>query len=848
MRPRYYCRENDRRDEIDGRADLNGIDFIEVLDDAGMLPDERQRTLFVHFINDPIGLSIGPENVVVEGGERDAFRDPPVADARVAVDPRSGSSQAVLVVDVRYPGDYSIYALRLIAGTENTTWFDQLDPMMRSVDFSFKVNCRSHFDCCRRPICPPKVMREPAISYLARDFKSFRKLMLDRMAVLMPQWRERNAADAGIVLLELLAYVGDYLSYRQDAVATEAYLETARQRVSVRRHARLVDYPMHDGCSARCWIHVTVRQTVTLAGGTAFFSVVPGLETRIDSDSEGHRQALASDAEPFAAMDAATLYPEHNQMEFYTWGARQCCLPKGSCSAYLRGDFPNLEPGMVLIFKEVRDPSSGSEADADARHRHAVRLIRVTRTTDPIGGRFDLPPTDAAVDVTEIAWSKEDRLPFALCISAERDDEHDGGYVPQVSVALGNIVLADHGSWVRAEPLGTVPMPTLKRVMTVTGSDEGDCNVDQPSTRPVTETVSPRFRPVLKERWITQAAPAPSGQPPASAQAAMTWEMADVLPVIVLHSTMDNEQHRQWHPQRDLLNSSSRTEFVAEVETDGRTYLRFGDGQHGTRPSPGEAFTADYRIGNGARGNVGADTIVHIVSNDTAIEQVANPLPARGGVNMESIDSVMARAPQAFRTQKRAVTLDDYAQAASSHRGVQKAAARLQWTGSWHTLFISVDRMGGAPIDRVFETDLRKLLEPLRMAGHDVEIDPPRMVPLVIDMTVDIHPTYERSGVREALLRRFSPDNLPGGRKGLLHPDNFTFGQSVYLSPMIAAAQATDGVEGVDVTRFERMDAPGGQGLEEGRLTMGRFEIARLDNDPNFPGRGTFTLNLRGGR
>src|SRR5439155_578231 len=53
---------------------------------------------------------------------------------------------------------------------------------------------------------------------------------------------------------ELLAYVGDHLSYYQDAVATEAYLDTARQRISVRRHARLMDYHMHEGCNARAWV------------------------------------------------------------------------------------------------------------------------------------------------------------------------------------------------------------------------------------------------------------------------------------------------------------------------------------------------------------------------------------------------------------------------------------------------------------------------------------------------------------------------------------------------------------------------------------------------------------------
>ena len=44
----------------------------------------------------------------------------------------------------------------------------------------------------------------------------------------MPDWQERHVPDIGVALVELLAYVGDYLSYYQDAVATEAYLETAR--------------------------------------------------------------------------------------------------------------------------------------------------------------------------------------------------------------------------------------------------------------------------------------------------------------------------------------------------------------------------------------------------------------------------------------------------------------------------------------------------------------------------------------------------------------------------------------------------------------------------------------------
>ncbi len=68
-----------------------------------------------------------------------------------------------------------------------------------------------------------------------------------------PAWTETHAADLGVALVEALAYAADHLSYQQDAVSTEAYIGTARSRISLRRHARLVDYQISEGCNARTW-------------------------------------------------------------------------------------------------------------------------------------------------------------------------------------------------------------------------------------------------------------------------------------------------------------------------------------------------------------------------------------------------------------------------------------------------------------------------------------------------------------------------------------------------------------------------------------------------------------------
>ena len=64
----------------------------------------------------------------------------------------------------------------------------------------------------------------------------------------------------------------------------------------------------------------------------------------------------------------------------------------------------------------------------------------------------------------------------------------------------------------------------------------------------------------------------------------------------------------------------------------------------------------------------------------------------------------------------------------------------------------------------------------------------------------------------------------------------------------MAAAQAVEGVESVEVTRLERLfEGPNGE-LPAGVLKIGLLEIARADTDPNAPENGRVTFVMRGGR
>ena len=102
--------------------------------------------------------------------------------------------------------------------------------------------------------------------------------------------------------------------------------------------------------------------------------------------------------------------------------------------------------------------------------------------------------------------------------------------------------------------------------------------------------------------------------------------------------------------------------------------------------------------------------------------------------------------------------------------------------------------------------------------------------------------------VKAALLKIFSNRVLPNGALGVFHPDNFSFGQPVYLSRLYAAAQAVDGVASVQITKLMRQGDNNNDAVDTGQLSLGRLEIARLDNDPDYPDHGVFTLIMKGGK
>ncbi|MBT2369862.1 putative baseplate assembly protein [Streptomyces sp. ISL-10] len=497
-------RDDEHRRAAVRDAGLAGIETVTV--------DPERRTLTVSFFG-TLPQRLDRHSFLIEGGRRiSGIRVLRVGHHTEPDSRRRSADRLVLTLD--RPGDDSLYQLRALG------WgFDRRYDRM---EFTFRpagLVPPDHAPAVDGHL--PSRHPAPSIDYLAKDYASFRRLLLERLALTMPEWTERRAPDLGVTLVELLAHIGDRLSYQQDAVATEAYLDTARLRTSVRRHARLVDYPMHDGCAARTVVCVETKARRKVHLDSLAFTSFPEHGVLQASSPEISVATLKSSPHPvYRPMERrnVVLHPAHNSISLWAWGEDEYHLHTGATRATLLdqaspghggGRVLKLVPGDVLVFEEVLGPGSGHEADRDPTHRQAVRLTDVTRDVDVLSG----------TQVLDVAWADEDALTFPLCVRS-RDTAH--GCPVEVAVARGNAVLVEHGIenvWLPEDTAEEVPVP-------------GPVTTRTPGAPPLPRHAQDPGRPrpfvaTLGGTPVTRSAPHPRPADVAAAQARQLLRIAD---------------------------------------------------------------------------------------------------------------------------------------------------------------------------------------------------------------------------------------------------------------------------------------------------------------------------------
>ena len=224
--------------------------------------------------------------------------------------------------------------------------------------------------------------------------------------------------------------------------------------------------------------------------------------------------------------------------------------------------------------------------------------------------------------------------------------------------------------------------------------------------------------------------------------------------------------------------------FVTYQDDDGKTHVRFGDGETGARLPSGATVTAGYRVGSGAAVPA-AGTLSQVLTAVPNLRAVSNPVPPAGGADPDPPETLRRLAPRTVLTFGRAISGDDYAAVAAAAPGVTRAAATWAWDPAEQrpTVRVHVGDDPGAVASA--RTALRAQADPNR----PLTVVPAIPCPTVLRIALELDPAYVPADVltkvRSALL------DPPGG---LFAPGVLGLGQALYRSRIESAACAVPGV------------------------------------------------------
>jgi hypothetical protein len=748
------------------------------------------------------------------------------------------AGENALVLTVSPIGDYASYSLIM----QDSDF--AFDPLLNSVKFRFRPGC---FNTNCAPLSDYQAASdEPVIDYLAKDYHSFKHVLMNAMRERVPDWQPTSEADMDQVLIDLIAADADELSDFQDRVMNEAWLGRARKRVSLARYGRLMDYHIHQGNQASTWLALKVSADTTL---DRMFGVWSGSHW-----SDVGAVIYASTHSP---ANSQPLFAQLNELRLYTWGNVITALDAGSSRADIidaSGSMSQSEADDLrdllrrsdvshLLIEQKLNPETGAVSGVDKSARQVVQLLdgdaAAESLEDPVEGTW----------FVRVHWRAADALRRRFCFVTTCS-----GQPPEVAVSVfhGNMIRVSHGRPHRtvfrapATPLDADDESLFERLnyrhyqplqnqQLLRGTDADSSEV--------LPTVA-----VLPQRFLAYLNTAPGGD--VRTQSTLTVEVSgSALP---------------WDEQPDLIESADDDHFVVETDENRQSRIVFGNNINGRALPENAEVSCRYQIGRGIDGNIGPDALTGFDASATgfpAVTTVWNPLDATDGRDPEPKQEIIRRVPESYRArQLRAVTLEDYAKRAEELPAVSHAVARYMWTGSWRTVRVSIDLKAG--YDWIVESPaIKRYLDAVRLIGEDLEVREARFVPVDIYVQVCAHPHYWPQDLQYVLAQEFSAGYTADGRSGFFHADNWTFGQALHASQIIGRALAVTGVDRVLSLGMRRWFAVNGAatdsvtispedllGNETRVIEVEPVEIIVVASDPDNLERGRIRFDVMGGR
>jgi len=198
----------------------------------------------------------------------------------------------------------------------------------------------------------PVLVVPTSVDYTSKDFQGLVKSMLTYARQAMPDWKPTSEGDFGVMLVELMAYMGDILSYYGDRIQQEAYLPTATQMLSMLNIASTLGYKPFGALPA--------SGTVTLAtdAGGPSVNIPAGTQVTTSTTPAGAKEppVYQTTQAVTVAGNGGTVTVEVVQGETFTM--TQIGVSTGQPGQSYQIPQLGVQSGTVQVYVQSDDPAS----------------------------------------------------------------------------------------------------------------------------------------------------------------------------------------------------------------------------------------------------------------------------------------------------------------------------------------------------------------------------------------------------------------------------------------------------------------------------------------------------------
>lgn len=214
-----------------------------------------------------------------------------------------------------------------------------------------------------------------------------------------------------------------------------------------------------------------------------------------------------------------------------------------------------------------------------------------------------------------------------------------------------------------------------------------------------------------------------------------------------------------WNRVNNFVDSNANSpDYTASLTDNNIAVIQFGDGVFGRIPSVySNGIFANYRVGGGTSGNVGANTIVVMGTNIALVNSTFNPEGVyEKGVDAESVDELKVHAPVYSTNKWGALTLKDFADVVLLNFPDVVLANSKRDEDDIDSIHIYLLTKDGATINDTLMSEITSFFDENEggrkiVGANKIYIEPASIVPKDFTISLVVKDRYSRSLVKSQI-------------------------------------------------------------------------------------------------